>query len=228
MMRPTLLLQPVHTSSAEILKCFNDGRPLTCDQLNYISRFQHALSSPSFDVVYKYYIEAAKRANSNKFILPSSMLNASALRQFKQRLQLFLSKDSQDISIELTPEQLLKFKEIAAPELIYYHGNQFLTGAPFFPGGIPPVLYFQWGNLFGVTKYLLQAGEKSAITNIFIHFELTHERTLEQCVKAYQLKLSNEIELQQHLFHENKIQHKEADHFVIKTPALTRPTPFHY
>ena len=172
-MQPTLILQPTHNSSADILKCLSIGKPLSCDQMNFLAWHQAQLSSPDFDPVYKYYIDSTKHKHKfdTSFLLPSEELNAEAILQLKKRLQLFLKQKSARVVIGFTHKQYLTFKELNIHELIYWHGNQFLTGAPNFIGGIPPVIYFQWGNFFGIVKYVILAGEKALKGNILIYFE---------------------------------------------------------
>lgn len=70
-------------------------------------------------------------------------------------------------------------------ELLYWHGNQSLTGAPYFLGGLQPVYFFQWGNLMGVVKYEELLGEKDTDGNILIYFEDLKDRTLQQAIEHY-------------------------------------------
>lgn len=221
-MRPTLILQPIHSSSADILRCFAHGKPLSCDQLNFLEWNQKLLSK-EFDPVYKYYIEKEKqkRLTNNSFLMPLHELTFDSYTQFKKRLHLFLQQKKDHIELQFTPEQLLKFKEIGAPELIFYHGNQFLTGAPFFPGGIPPVLFFQWGNLFGVAKYVLLAEERNLHANVLVYFEDMQERDLNQCVLDYQKNLQNELKLQNEVVYQHKLDEDDYNKFLIKTPRLS-------
>ena len=221
-MRPTLILQPVHNSSTDIVKCFALGKPLNAEQLNFINRHQKQLSSQGFDPICRYYLDekTLKSKLRHSFLLPFDELNFESLGQFKRRLQFFLTNNNHHVELKLTPEQLLKFKEVGAPELILYHGNQFLTGAPFFPGGIPPVLYFQWGNLFGVVKYVLIAGEKNLHANTLLYFEAMEKRNLDQCVLDYEHNLKHQQTLQDELLCQHRLDVEENRHFLIKPPQL--------
>jgi hypothetical protein len=222
-MQPQIILQPIHNSSADILKCFALGKPLSSDQLNFIDWHQKQLSSPEFDPVYKYYIESAKKkhTSSMSFLLHSEELTAESSKQLKRRLSLLLQQKASHALIGFTQKQFLQFKELNTQELIFWHGNQFLTAAPFFPGGIPPVIYFQWGNLFGIVKYVILADEKALKANILIYFEDMQDRFLDQCVEDYKKTLKIDLEIQQHILNENKIKPPAFDHFIIKTPTLT-------
>lgn len=221
MSKPQLILQPYHASTVDLLKCFAQGTPLSCDQLNFVEWHQQQLNSAEFDPVYKYYIESAKKkhAVSKSFIL-SEQFNAESIKQFKKRLNLFLQQKT-SVIFSLTQEQFEKFKELNIHELIFLHGDQLLTNAPFIPGGLPPVIYFQWGNLFGVVKYVILAGEKALKANLLIYFEDSQERNLDQCVLDYQNKLKTELELQKNILHDHKIEPPAFDHFIIKPPLLS-------
>lgn len=222
-LNPKLILQPIHNTTADILKCFSLGVPLSCDQLNFVASHQHQLSSHEFDPVYQYYIESAKNKhkNSGSFLLSSELLTTESMKKLKQRLSLFLQKKSSHVLIGLTHDQFLKFRELNINELIFWHGNQYLTGAPFFPGGLPPVIYFQWGNLFGILLHTFSANALELKPKAIIHFEDRFERNLEQCVDDYQKTMKNELKLQQTILNENKIEAPLFDHFIIKTPMLT-------
>src|SRR5690606_35947581 len=100
---------------------------------------------------------------------------------------------------QMSPSDFLSFRAMTTDELILYHGNQLLTGAPFFPGGVPQLIYFQWGNLFGVAKYVVIAEEKALKSNVLIYFEDRHERLLQDCVYQYNQKLQHESHHQQRL-----------------------------
>ena len=112
--KPQLLLQPVQNSTADILKCFTLGKPLSCDQINFVAWHQKQLSSAEFDPVYKYYIETAKKRHEqgSTFLLSAKELNADAAKQFKKRLSLLLEKRTSSVHISLTPEQFSKFRAL--------------------------------------------------------------------------------------------------------------------
>lgn len=198
-MRESLILQPIHNSSTDILRSFATGKPLSGDQINFLDWHQKELSSPSFDPVLRFYLQLLRkraRRYHASFLLPHEELNFADIEKLKKRIQIFLKEKASQVTISLTEKQLLKFKELTSKELLFWHGNQFLTGAPFFPGGIPPVIFFQWGNLFGVVKYVILPGEKALKTNILIYFEDMQDRYLDQCVLDYNQHLENEIKLQ--------------------------------
>ena len=221
--RPALILQPIHDSSADILRSFALSKPLTNEQLNLLNWHQKQLSNTSFDPVLKYYLEYTKK-HPNKanptFLLPHTEFQPSDIPLLKNRINLFLNKNPGRVAIQLTQQQFLQLKDYTIQELIYWHGNQFLTGAPFYPGGIPPVIFFQWGNLFGIVKYLVLAEEKALKGNILIYFEDMQDRELNQCVLGYNDQLKNEIKLQNEILHENKLEESAFDKFLIKTPTL--------
>lgn len=218
-MRQDLILQPVHNTSTDILRCFALGKPISSDQRNFLEWHQKQLSSPLFDPVYKYYIESYKKELSHSFLLPSDFINAQSFQQFKKRLQLFLQQKMTNIPLRMTEKQFAQFKKVGMKELIFWHGNQLLSGAPFFPGGIPPVLFFQMGNSFGVVKYVILPEERALRANILIVFEDMHERNLNQCVEAYQKRMQLDLKHQHKILHQHKIE--PVEHFIIRTPRLS-------
>lgn len=222
-MRESLILQPIHNTSADILNNFANNKPLTAEQLHFLDTHQSKLSSAQFDPIYKYYVDAEKkkRKYQGSFLMPVEEINQENLKKLKKRLQLFLQKKFSNVTLHFTTKQLLQFREVGAPELIYYHGNQFLTGAPFIPGAIAPVILFQWGNLFGVVKYVVLAEEKAIKANTLVYFEDMQERSLNECVLDYSKKLTNEFKLQNTILVENKLEPEEYDKFLIKAPVLT-------
>lgn len=221
-MKPVLILQPIHNSSADIMKCFGYGKPLSADQLNFLHRYQKQLSSKEFDPIIKYYLQSIKTHKDKyhaSFLLPHEILNFESIEKFKKRLSLFLRENAKQVFVRFTPQQFEALKTYQPHEVILWHGNQFLTGAPFFPGGIPPVIYFQWGNYFGVVKYVILPGEKALKANLLVYFEDMQERDLDQCVLDYTKKFDKELTLQKEVLFENKIEPERFDEFLIKTPT---------
>ncbi len=218
MSRPTLILQPVHNSSAEILRHFVEGKPLNSDQRNFLEWHQREISNTTFDPVLRYYLQHHNAQQyQGTFLLPHEALNFEGLQQFKKRLLASLRQNNR-IAVPMTQQQFMQFKAAGIHELIFWHGNQLLTGMPFYPGGIPPVIYFQWGNAFGIVKYVVLSGEKALKANLLVYFEDMEERHLEQCVKDYQLQLQKETELQNHLILEHRLPQEPLNQFLIKGP----------
>lgn len=223
-MRPTLILQPIHTSSASILKAFSEGKPLTNDQHEFLRWHENQLSNEWYDPILHYYLHSKRpqREYHGTFLLPHEEMNLEAIQSLKKRILASLKNKFSHAVININQKQFLSFKQYTINELIFWHGNQFLTGSSFYPGGIPPVIYFQWGNLFGVVKYLVLSDEKALKANILIYFEDLQDRTLDECVKEYQQHVNNEIQLQNELVNQKKLIHPELKH---ETPKMT---PSHY
>ncbi|MHB1946512.1 MAG: hypothetical protein ACYCQI_00175 [Gammaproteobacteria bacterium] len=222
-MKPSLILQPTHQSSADILKSFTDGKPLSPDQLHFLDWQQKQLSSAQFDPVLKYYLQFNKmhtEKHRGSFLLHDEIINHEAIQKLKERIKLFLQQKAK-VAIPLNQNQFLKFLELTMNELIFWHGNQLLTGAPMYPGGIPPVIFLQWGNYFGIVKYLVLSGEKALKANLMIYFQDMQERNLEQCVAGYQLQLEQERKAQDKVLLQHKLEPSAYQHFLVK-----RPTPF--
>ncbi len=222
--RPTLILHPLHHTTADIVRCFTLGKPLTPDQVNFLDWHQAQLSNPEFDPILKYYLKSRSDHQNNlhaSFLLPHEKMNRESIALLKKRLAIMLQANPEHrVVMSLTQEQLLKFKEYTIQDLIFWHGNQFLTGAPFYPGGTPPLILFQWGNYFGIVKYVVIAGEKAVMGNLLLYFEDRQERSLDRCVSDYQKHMATDLELQTNLLHNKEII-KSDDPQFIKTPELT-------
>lgn len=220
-MRPQLILQPIHNSSADILKSFALGRPLNCEQIHFLNWHQKELSNMLIDPLLKYYLKLKADHRPSSFLLPCEEINTHSIASLKKRLQATLQSGHHQAVIQLTYKQFLEFKEYSFPELIFWHGNQFLTGAPFYPSCVPPVIFFQWGNYFGIVKYVALPGEKSLKANVLIYFEDMQDRHINECVENYNQQLKNDIAMQnKHLQIEENINHVVmTPHF--KTPKLT-------
>jgi hypothetical protein len=175
----SLKLEPVHNSYVDILNCFNKGKPLSPAQLNFLRRYHAKLSDPTFDRILNYY----KITDPKTFVI-SKNLNRSFLGNLRSKI-IYSLKDSHDIRVQLSSKQFFQFKSLLYNELIFFHGNQILTGAPYFTGGVPHVDFIQWGNLFGVIKYEELVGESALDGNILIHFEEMANLKFEQCIELY-------------------------------------------
>ena len=193
MTKQTLQHQPPHDAYHDILKKFFDSKPLSCDQLNFLRMHEKILSNPHLDPVLKYYLKhRAHHHEDHSFLLPSNQMDKTSVDRLNRRLTILL-KSTQHAELRLKPEKFLQFRALTQDELIFYHGNQLLTGAPFIQGGIPQLIYFQWGNLFGVAKYALLPEETALNANILVNFELMQERQLKECVYAYERHLLAEL-----------------------------------
>lgn len=172
---------------AQIRKAYREGKPLSSEQAQFLWFNRHKLGY-EFDKLAKYYQLDGYKLSANKpsFIKPSTSFTAADIELFYRRLQLMLANNRHGIELSLTPAQFIQLKNTIG-QLIFFHGNQVLTGAPFFAGGIPHVDFFQWGNLMGVIKYEELLSEKGIEGNFLIHFADMKDRTLLQCIQDYQL-----------------------------------------
>jgi hypothetical protein len=226
-MKPTLVHKPNNYAYQQLLVNFAGGVPLSADQLNFLSRHEKTLSHSGMDPALKYYLQPFhKKANDHhSFLMHKENFNAEATKELKKRLALLLPEKKSVVKLQFTSKQFMEFKNSAVPSLIFYHGNQFLTGAPFHLGGIPHVIYFQWGNLFGVVKYVVLAEEKALNSNVMVYFENMHERLLEECVQNISKELRHELQpVQQpaqthHL--EKQSPQENYTHSPFQTPKLS-------
>lgn len=228
-MKPTLVLQPIHNSSADMLRCFAEGKPLSTDQMNFLEWHEVELSSAALDPLIKYYLEAQKRRRKHmgNFLLPHEELNFEDIKKLKDRIHATLKDKYSHAAVEMSEKQYLKFKKYAESELIYWTGNEFTSGAKFYVGGVMPAIFFQWAEFFGVWKYAMIHADKQFRAKHIIYFEEMRNRDLNQCVNEYKQHQQNEILLQQKLVHEkpaiiqNKLTPEEEPHFKVLQPRLT-------
>lgn len=210
MMRPTLTYHPDTYAFRDINVRFANGVPLTPDQLNFIYENQSRLMffSHTMNEIVQYYLRHLKSSDRHRL----ESLDKEHVEKFKRHLATLLAKKHAHVVIKMKPEEFLQLRSISSGELILYHGNQYLSGAPFYPGGIPHVLYFQWGNLFGVAKYVVLPEERALASNVLIYFEGMHDRYLEECVKEYEHQLKETLAKQKQL--------------QLETPALAPHSPY--
>lgn len=163
-----------------------ESKPLTSSEWNFLYQHQKTLSNVHFDPVLSYYLKNQNHLHEHSFLLPNEKFDSEAAKKLKKRIQILL-KAKKAVNLQATPRQLRNLNAVSAKDLIFFHGNQFLTGAPFQLGGVPHTIFFQWGNLFGVAKYHILSGEKSLASNVLVRFEMLKDRQLAEAVKHYQL-----------------------------------------
>lgn len=202
-MKPGSALQPFPHYFADILKSYEAGRPLTPEQLHFLANHQQTLGNYVADSVIRYYMKSYKLETAKPFnlLFPKQKINHLTFDHLKEHVEYLLHHEISHVDLKMTPEQFLQFRAAGIHELIFWHGNHFLTGAPFFAGGIPYVVYFQWGNLFGVVKYQVLPEEKAIKGNVMIYFEDMEDRYLYECIKQYEHKAENKLEQEHKLIH---------------------------
>lgn len=214
-MKFQLLLQPIHNSTADILKCFIQGKPLTPDQLNLLYLHQAELSNLGNDLL-NYYLKniREKRANyQNIFLLKDETINRETIVAIRNELV----GAQNHLIVHMSLEQLAQFRELNINTINYYHSNQMIPAHLFYPRGVPPVLYFQWGKLFGVIKYVF-SNVGSLVVSAIIYFENMENRNLEQCIHDYTQQLQHNIELQKQMMYLN--EKKMDEQRVEEAPSL--------
>lgn len=214
-MKPILTNKINSSYISDILKTFENDKPLSGEQINFLARHEKVLSSYALDPVISYYLKPNKAKKELMFDLAEKKITALTLQHIKQHVQQLLTSNLDHVDLKMTLDQFQHFKTIGIHELIFWHGNQFLTGAPFFPGGIPHLIYVQWGDLFGVVKLQLISAEKKLKGHVRLYLETRKERTLYQCIKDY----SHHMKLT--LNNQNIPTDKESEHkSVINRPTL--------
>lgn len=230
MQKQTLILQPIHTSSSDILRCFATGAPLSSDQKLFLDWHQNELSGITFDPIIQYYITSQQkryRQYYGTFLLPHEKLNPDAVQQLKKRIQSLLQNKYSHVIFNFTHQQFLEFEDYTVGELVFWHSNVYVTGRPLVPGGVPPIIFFRWGNFFGILKYVMFPDER-AQANLLVYFEEMKNRNLDQCVYDYNHQLKYKIELQNRIAHEkNQIIYRniQPPSTPIQTEAKTSIKP---
>jgi hypothetical protein len=224
-MKPLILQYTHHESSADMIKCFEQGIPLSSDQWHHLDWHKQVFNSPIGDAMQRYYIESLKRKKESmrSFALPSDEFNAKTVQQFKERMKVLLKQKGTKAIFRFNHKQYLDFKKYTMGELIFWHGNHLLTGAPFIPGGIPNVVLFQWGNFFGIVKYVVLLEEKAIKGNLLVYFEDMQDRDLNQCVLDYDRKIQYDLQYQNNLLLEHKIESMETK-FIVKPSTMLKPS----
>jgi hypothetical protein len=208
----------------QLMVNFAEGKPLAPELVNFLARHEKTLSNPLMDSVLNYYLKHLhnKTTSGLSFLLRHEKLNYTDIAQLKRRLQLLVKDKKANIEFLMTPAQFSQFKYLSYRELILFHGNQFLTGAPFIQGGIPHLIYFQWGNLFGVAKYIMLPDDKALKSNVLVYFEDREEREFIQCIYQYNHKHVNEINKQQQLMPTPQPAPSPRSIYQIPTLSLSR------
>lgn len=223
-MRPSLLLQPIHNSSADILRCFAEDKPISNEQLNFLYWHQAQLTNANFDPVLHYFLSSIKRKEQKfrkGFLLHHEILNFDAIEALKKRLRETLQTPKDYLTIHLTNKQLLQFREIIKHDVSYYHASQLISSNLFYPRGVPPVLYFCWGKIFGVIKYVIPTNLDRIELNAVVYFENMDNRNLDKCVEDYNLRLKSNIEFQKIMMPEPNLTNNADEYNHHPTPRLS-------
>lgn len=179
---------------SDTLKCLSERRPLSSDQINFLSQHEKTLGIYVIDSDVQHYLEYSKKHLNQvlPMVFPKTIINYLIFHRIKQWVKILLKNKLMHVHLNMSLKQFMQFKMVGMNELIFWHGNQFLTGAPFYPGGIPTYVFFQWGNLFGVVKYNIVSGEKAVLGNLLICIEEMHERYFSQCIADYTHQLKSQ------------------------------------
>ena len=225
-MKPTLTHKPNYSYQNMLIK-FANGAPLTCDQVNFLYENENSLSGPELDPLIKYYLKEyyEKHGHDHSFLLPGEILNLEAVERLKNRLKiLFLQKgNKQKVNLTFTPAQFLQFRSILSKQLFFYNGNLLLSDIPYLLRGVPQLVFFQWGHLFLVARYIIVPQERGLRSHVYLHFEDMEMRNLEECVKEYVHTYKDE--LNKELAKTPKIEPTPPQQSMFKIPRLTL-TPF--
>ncbi len=186
MKNPALIPQPYAHWIANILARFEDGKPLSSDQLNFLISHENTLCSHALDLVIKYYLSSHHSPDKHlSFTVPAERIDRLNAHEIRDAVENLLHYELSHVDLKMSAEQFLKFKAVGFHELIFWHGPQFLSQTMPFPNASPLVLYFQWGKLFGVVKLNAHMDNFIMDGNVLIYFEDINDRSLNQCVLDY-------------------------------------------
>lgn len=217
-----LIAQPYAHWIADILHRFEDGKPLSSDQLNFLLTHEKSLGSHALDLVIKYYLSAHKNNpdKSLEFTIPSEKLDQFNFHQLKEVVHNLLEHNLSHVDLNMSLEQFKQFKVAGLHEIIYWHGPQFLTRALPSHNMLPRVIYLQLGQYFGVVTIKAVVERLVFSGNVNIYFEYINDRSLNQCILDYAKKhaLEEKLRLEHSLTHPT---HEE----LIDQPLHRLPSP---
>lgn len=193
MKKNTLALTFGYNKYKQILKLILAGKPLRADQKQVLYDYCYQFG-PDFneylkkDWLYpKHPSVLQKYLKSNSFLAHHKPLVSEAVEEILQHHPEGIDIDYQANELAEIRLSFARTRMLSIADLILVYGNQTLTSAPFMAGGLPHIEFFEWGNVFGVIKYVAVTGETD--TNILVHFEKKQEQTLEQYKLAFARKL---------------------------------------
>lgn len=220
-MKPLLDLKNHPHGLADIFKKFEAGKPLSSDQLNFITSHARALSNSTLDPVLRYYLKEHQLRPDKALPLTLSEKNLSApgFQQVKQNIHLLLRNNLTHVDLQMTPEQFQHFKKMGGEELQFWHGEYCLPSSLFYHSGLPYRVYFQWGRLFGVVKFQLLSCGKRVEGKVLIFLEDRHEKSLHECIQAYTHKRKDEERLENQRI-QSPFLEPLVEQFKLPTPTL--------
>ncbi len=186
-MKPSLIAEPYAHYIADILMKFENGKPLTNDQLNFLISHEKTLSNYALDLVIKYYLTAHQKTpdKSLSFTIPQEEIDRENVISIRDAVQNLLSRNLTHIDLKMTFTQFLQFKKVGLHELVYWHGPQFLSRTFPYLRALPKIVYVQWGKLFGVINLFNPEGKVILNGDVLMYFEERNERSLTKCILDY-------------------------------------------
>ncbi len=187
-MQPALLTYPYNQLVTNILAKFENGKPLSTEELHFLWRHEKTLNHHALDLVIKYYLRGHHNRpdKSISFTIDPKKLDKLTVHELRDIVENLLKQHLSHVDLNMSVDQFLQFKSVGFHELLFWHGPQFLSRSLFsYQNAIPQVLYFQWGKLFGVVKLNSLVDHYVLDGNVLIYFEDMSQRSLNQCVLDY-------------------------------------------
>lgn len=119
------------------------------------------------------------------FNFANAAIAAVTVKELYQQIYIKSLHRAKGIELTLTAQQFAQLRP-SLTHIMCFHGNQALTGSPYFEGGIPNIVLFQWGNLLGIAKFTAAPSEKVIKGDLLVYFEDLQDRTIEECAVKYQ------------------------------------------
>lgn len=226
MKNPSLIPQPHDRWIANILELFEDGKPLSSEQLNFLLQNEKILKKHELDLVFKYYLRAHSDQPDQEvaFTLPPEKLNIDTLHEVRETIEVLLDDSITHIDLKMTLDQFMQFKSTCRNEMVIWHGPKFMPRTFAFPNATPRIIYIQWGKLFGVVKLHMYADNMLYDGYLLVYFEDMTLRSLNQCVLDYaqhhklELTQSNQKQLLEIPFPHLSLHQEQEHHHSLPTP----------
>lgn len=192
--KPTLMLQPCHNSYASILHAFQQGKPLTNEQLNFLLWHARQLSNAHFDPILRIYKIGQSCVHS--FLVADELNTQESTHRFKDKLEALLREQQHGVMTQFTLNQfehLIAIEHI--PHFVYFDGNRIVVDSPIFRGKKVHACFFQWGNIIGIVRFEVTRDAPIIDTNAYVYFEERNKRELTEFIHDFYLKYNADFEL---------------------------------
>lgn len=193
-LKPTLMLQPCHESYAAILHAFQQGKPLSEEQLNFLLWHARQLSDAHFDPILRDYKIGKSCVHS--FLVADELDTPESVSRFREKLEALLREQQHGVMTQFTLSQLNHLIAIEhIPHFIYFDGNRIVVDSPIFRGKKVHACFFKWGNIIGIVRYEVVRDAPLSETHAFVYFAESKKKELTEFIHDFYLKYNADFEL---------------------------------